>query len=73
MSTQPVENLELRAIEQRNHLHETTAELKRKIEATREKFDPSRNVRQHFLGVAVAAAAIGLISGYGLGGALTRR
>lgn len=73
MSTQPVENLELRAIEQRNHLHQTTVELKRKITATREQFDIRRNVRQHFLGASIAAAAIGLISGYGLGGVLTRR
>lgn len=73
MSTQPVENLELRAIEQRNHLHETTVELKGKLTATREKFDVSRNIRQHFLGAAVAIAAVAAVSGYGLGGALTRR
>jgi hypothetical protein len=73
MSPEPVENLELRAIEQRNVLHHTTAELKAKITATREQFDVSRNVRRHFLGVASAVTAIGLLAGYGIGGMFTRR
>jgi hypothetical protein len=73
MSTQPVESLELQAIEQRNQLHQTTSELKQKIVATREKFDVSRNLRQHFPGVAVAVATIALFSGYRFGGTLARR
>lgn len=73
MSPQPVENLELRAVEQRNHLHQTTSELRHKISATREQLDPSRNIRQHFVGLALVGAALGWISGFGLGGMFTRR
>ena len=71
--SQPVENLHLRAIEQRNQLHQTTAELKAKITETRERFDVQRNLRVHFTAATVLAAAIGLLSGFGFGGMLTRR
>lgn len=73
MSTQPVETLHLRAIEQRNHLHETTAELKAKIAETRKRLDLRGNVLRHFPAAAMIAAAIGLLSGYGFGGMLTQR
>ncbi|HZQ96473.1 MAG TPA: hypothetical protein VFA67_15800 [Candidatus Sulfotelmatobacter sp.] len=73
MSPEPVENLELRAIHQRQRLHQTTAELKGKITATRRQFDPSRNLHQHFLPVAIAVGAIGVLAGYGIGGMFTRR
>lgn len=71
MSSQPVENLHLRAIEQRNQLHRTTSELKAKISETREQFDLSHNIRRHLAGAAAILAAIGLLSGYGVGGMLT--
>jgi hypothetical protein len=73
MSTQPLEDLHLRAIEQRKELHQTTAELKAKINATRQQFDVPRQLRQHFAPVALALAAIGLLSGFRVGGMLTRR
>ena len=37
MSILPIESLELQAMEQRNRLHKTTAELKTKVAAAREK------------------------------------
>lgn len=73
MAIEQVENLELRAVEQRNVLHHTTAELKAKISATRDQFDVSRNLRRHFVGIAGAVTAIGLLAGYGIGGMFTRR
>lgn len=73
MSAEPVENLELRAVEQRNRLHQTTSELKEKIAETREQLDPMRNVREHFAGVAAAASALALLVGYGVAGMFTRR
>jgi len=73
MSGEPVENLELRAVEQRNRLHQTTSELKGKIAKTREQLDPARNVREHFGGIAAAAGALALLVGYGVAGILTRR
>ena len=73
MSSEPVENLELRAVEQRNRLHQTTSELKGKIAETREQLDPATNVRKHFAGVAAAAGALALLVGYGVAGMFTRR
>jgi hypothetical protein len=72
MSSQPVENLHLRAIEQRNELHQTTAELKAKVTATRDQLDPSWNARHHFVPFALAVAALGLLFGYRLGGRFTQ-
>ncbi len=63
MSTQPVDNLELRAMEQRRQLHATAEELKGKISAAREKLDVSRRVRQHLFAVAIAVGALGLVVG----------
>jgi hypothetical protein len=73
MSAEPVENLELRAVEQRNRLHHTTSELKGKIAATREQLDPGRNVREHFAGIAAATGVMALLVGYGVAGMFTRR
>lgn len=64
MSTQPVEDLQLRALEQRKKIHQTVSELKHKVSETRERFDVKRIVREHFVGVTVAAAAISLVLGY---------
>jgi hypothetical protein len=73
MSTLPIESLELRALEQRNHLHDQAAELKTKIDATRQKLDIASHARQHFFRTAAVVAAIGLILGYATGGAFTPR
>jgi len=73
MSPEPVENLELRAVEERQRLHQTTAELKGKIADTRERLDPAANVRKHFASIAGALGAVALILGYGVAGMFTRR
>ena len=72
MSTLPIENLELRALEQRNRLHKTADELKTKVAAAREKLNMSRNAREHFVG-AVILSLLGFFSGYGLAGMFTHR
>jgi len=51
MSSLPLDQLELQAAAQRNHLRARAAELKEKIAVTRERFDVRRNAREH-LGVA---------------------
>jgi hypothetical protein len=71
MKTLPVERLELRALEQRARLHKTADELKTKISATREKFDISRNAREHLIGASVAVSLLGFLAGYGLTGIFT--
>jgi hypothetical protein len=71
MSALPLENLELQALEQRKHLHERATELKTKISASRDKLNPTRNAREHFIGLTIVASAIGLISGYAAAGLFT--
>ena len=72
MSTPPVDNLELRALEERNRLHQTATELRTKIAAVREKVNPVNNARTHFRGVAAVVTAIGLAVGYSFAGIFTR-
>jgi len=70
MSTLPIENLELRALEQRNRLHKTADDLKTNLAAARQKLNKSRNAREHFVG-AVILSLLGFFSGYGLAGMFT--
>jgi hypothetical protein len=73
MSTQPLESLELRALEQRNRLHQDATELKEKIAAAREKLSVERNVREHFTTAALVVTIAGLLAGHGFAGMFTRR
>jgi len=73
MSTLPIENLELRALEQRNRIHKTADELKTKVAGAREKLNMSRNAREHFVGATVILSLLGFFSGYGLAGMFTHR
>jgi|1185.fasta_scaffold1491207_2 hypothetical protein len=63
MSAQPVENLELRALEQRRQIHETAVELKGKISAAKEKLDVTRNLREHLFAVAMGIGVASLLLG----------
>lgn len=77
MSTEPVNSLELRALEQRNRLHQTAADLKSeiqtKIDDAREKLDLRKNMSEHFAGPAIVVGAVALLCGYGIAGVFTRR
>jgi hypothetical protein len=73
MNSLPIENLELRALEQRNRLHKTAGELKTKMAAAREKLDITENAREHFLGAAVLVSLVCFLSGYGFGGIFSHR
>ena len=73
MSSPPVENLELRAIEQRTQLHHSTVELKEKIATARQKLDPTANLRQRFTAIAIIVSSLALIAGYATGGSISRR
>ena len=72
MSTQPIENLELEALEQRNRLHKSADELRAKVEAVRENLRLSKKAREHFVSAAVSVSVIGLGLGYGFAGLFTR-
>jgi hypothetical protein len=73
MTEEPVDKLELRALEERNRLHETAGELKEKMVETRKRLNVSRQVREHFLGAAVAVCVLGLLLGYTIAGVFTDR
>jgi hypothetical protein len=73
MSSKPVDDLQLRALEQRNQLHHTVIELKQKVSETRERFDVQRNLREHFGVVAGISAGFSLLLGYGVGTMFTQR
>lgn len=73
MSIQPVDDLALKAIEQRHQLHERAEELKGKIQDTREKLDIKRNARERFVPAAAVVATVGLLAGFATGGMFTRR
>jgi len=73
MSTARVEGLQAKAVEQRTRIHQTADELRTKVAHTREKFDPTRNAREH-LGIAcLGVGAFGLLAGYAFGGLFTDR
>ena len=73
MSAETVENLELRAVEQRNRLHQTTSELKGKISETREQLDPAQKCAGALWRHRCRSCALALLVGYGIAGMFTRR
>ena len=59
MSTNPqVQNLELRAMEQRNQLHQSVTELKQKVSDVREKLDIKKKVNRHLPATSLIAAGV---------------
>ncbi len=71
MSTQPIEDLERRALEERRELHERATELKTKVQDVRQNLDPTRNARRHFGAAAAILAGVGLLLGYAFTGLFT--
>lgn len=64
------EELKLRALEQRDQLHDSASELKSKIASTRERFDVNRNVREHFGAAAGIMAGVAFVAGYAVAGTI---
>ncbi|HXM65243.1 MAG TPA: hypothetical protein VN911_00820 [Candidatus Acidoferrum sp.] len=73
MSANPLDQLEIRALQQRDQVHGTIEELKGKVEEARAKLDVNTIARNHLLGASLVVSAIGFLSGYGLAGLFTRR
>ena len=62
MSTNPqVQNLELRAMEQRNQLHQRVTELKQKVSDVREKLDIKKKVGRHIPATSLIAAGVFIV------------
>ncbi|HZP61848.1 MAG TPA: hypothetical protein VFB28_00425 [Terriglobales bacterium] len=72
MSSDPIDVLELRALEQRSQLHQTAADLRAKISHTRDQLNISKQARNHRVAASIIAAVLGLASGYGFAGLFTR-
>ena len=73
MSEEPVEKLELRALEERNRLHQTAGELQDKIAKTRETLSITRQAREHFVPASLGVCFLSFIVGYGLAAMFTSR
>jgi len=73
MSTHQVENLELRALEERNRIHRTASELKTKIAEVRGKMGLAYNVKRHMVAGGLIAGIFGLASGYSFAGIFTNK
>jgi hypothetical protein len=71
MTAVSAETRELRALEQRNRIHKTAAELRAKVAVTRKKLDISTNAQEHFVGASIFAVLVGLASGYSAAGLFT--
>jgi hypothetical protein len=63
MSSQPVENLEHQAEEQRRQIHATAEELKGKFNEAKDKLNVQRNLSEHLFAVAMALGAASLLIG----------
>ena len=73
MSVVPMDNLELRALEERKQLHERAAELKSKLSETRENLSIDSQSRKHFGAAAAVAGVTGILAGFTFAGFFTRR
>jgi hypothetical protein len=73
MTANPVDRLEIRALQQRNDVHETIGELKDKVVEARSKLNPNTNAREHLLAASLIVSSLGFLAGYGFAGMFTRR
>jgi hypothetical protein len=72
MSANPIDRLEIQAVQQRNQVHETIGELKDKVVEVRAKLDPKANAREHLLKATLILSPIGYLAGYAFAGLFTR-
>jgi hypothetical protein len=73
MTANPVDRLEIRALQQRNDVHETIGELKDKVVEARSKLNPNTNAREHLLAASLIVSSLSFLAGYGFAGMFTRR
>lgn len=71
-SDSQVDRLELEALVQRTHLHDSVAQLKSQVSHVRHDLDPALRVRTHFAAIAGVAFIVCFVAGYGFGGFFTR-
>jgi hypothetical protein len=73
MSTSPVDDLQLKALDERADLHRTVYELREQLGAIRDKFRFTKQAREHMAVACGLATVLGLLGGYAFGGVFVRR
>ncbi len=69
MSGLPLQDLQLRAVDERRRLQSSVVELRSRI---RENMDVRKNLREHVWVASGIVAVFGLLSGYAITGLFTR-
>jgi hypothetical protein len=68
MNRPDVDQLELRALEEREQIHQSVGQLRSKVTQVRDILDPQRNARKYFLPASLVASGIAFICGYSFAG-----
>jgi hypothetical protein len=68
----PLENLELRAQEQRERIHKTALELMSKVDHAKQQLTPEHIAQRYFGRLAAATSTLAFCLGYVVAGAFTR-
>jgi len=72
MSAAPIENLELRALEQRERIHKTALELISKVDQAKEQLTFPYILRRRFGQICAAGSAVSFLLGFAIASAFTR-
>jgi hypothetical protein len=72
MSAAPMEDLELRAEEQRERIHKTALELISKVDHAKQQLTAEHIVQRYFAPISAAASALGFLLGYAVTSAFTQ-
>jgi hypothetical protein len=59
MTANPVDHLEIRALQQRNDVHETIGEFKHKVVEACSKLNLNTTAREHLLAAALIVSSLG--------------
>jgi hypothetical protein len=73
MSETEIETLELHALADRVHLHQSLSELKSRIASIRNKLNIGKKVLEQLLVASALASIAGLLFGYAFAGIFSRR
>jgi hypothetical protein len=71
MSTQPLETLQLRALEQRSQLHRSASDLRERVNRTKDQLSLPKQARKHLVAISTIAILAGFVMGYGVAGIFT--
>jgi hypothetical protein len=70
MKESNLDQLEQRALEEREQIHQSVEQLRSGVTQVRSVLDPQRNARKHFLSATVIGSSVAFILGYRLAGLL---